>query len=222
MPVLYHPLSIPCLVYVKPSAPAHNERPAPASSPYVFSHHHHPASVPKPIPASLRTRDLQDYARHPPALAALRKACFLVLVTGDVAQCICVDNAAESPGARTRFLYNGSPYDARCARLPASPCPSSEFHEDYVLLRFYSTLSSFCPHSRKRHKSTHAAGVCVQELECALLLFPRRLHERDLPTLARWVDQSLVKSVHTSTWLDADRAESFNEYTRRKKAAARA
>jgi len=187
-----HPTGFPCVVYF---SQAHGG--------YAFGHYCSPASGPvKLLPASLRVRDLQEHARQPALPGVLRKACFLVLVTGDVAQCVSVNTAGDRN--RTRFLFRGSEY------ATPSPCPPqgcSEFHEDYVHLPFHSTLSTF-----------RAKGglVGVQNMQCGIALFPRRIRDTDIATLARWVDQSITKMAHGSVWL-TEKPDSYSEQGARRK-----
>jgi hypothetical protein len=193
MSLRHHRVPFPCVVYVR------------RGSEYRFSHFCVPQTGPvKPLPASLRVRDLQEHARQPPLLGALRRACFLVLVAGDTAQCVSVGCARGG----MRFLYRGSEY----ARPVREGQRCAEFHEDYVPLRFYSTLALY----------GRARGLAsVKDIECGVALFPRRLGERVLATVARWADHCVKKSVHGSVWLCTDAGESFNEHTRRRRRAAR-
>ncbi len=187
-----HHAAWPCAVYVRDEAQRHRCLPPE----YTFSHYCRVVGPSKPLPASLRVRDLQEHARQPSHLAVLRRACFLVLVAGDIAHCVSVENARDRD-ARIPVLYRGSEYargseEARCA----------EFHDDYVPLRFFSTLAWFTRHDRC------LAGVL--DLGCGITLFPRRLREADLPRLAGWVDHVLARAVHGSVWL-TERGERFHE-----------
>ena len=195
MSLRHHSLRFPCAVYVRQQPPGRE---------YSFSHFCTPHSGPtKALPVSLRVRDLQEHARQPPLLPRLRQACFLVLVAGDTAQCVSVGCSRGG----MRFLYRGSEY----ARPVREGRRCAEFHEDYVPLRFYSTLAVY----------RREAGVdSVQDLECGIALFPRRIGERDLDTLARWADSCIEKAVRSSVWLCADKGESFNEHTRKRKRGA--
>lgn len=198
-----HRLPFPCAVYIKQKGSGGGS--SSASTSYEFSHYYAHSSVLKTMPPSLRTRDLQE---HIPALmslqGAMRKACFLVLVAGDVAQCVSVANSQEH--TRTRFLFRGSQYDNNNLHVISTRKPTmcSEFNSDYIPLHFYSTLASF-----------HNGGLSgVSDLECGISLFPRRICEKDLQTLARWVDHNIGKSVHGSVWA-TNEAESYSEYTRK-------
>jgi hypothetical protein len=192
MPLVYHPVRIPCAVYVREGRH------------YRFSHCCRPRPPRKAIPGSLRVRDLQEYSRQPPLLATLRKSCFLVLVAGDVAQCVSVDNAGEH-AQRVRFLYRGSEYAQRTRE--GQQGGGSEFHEDYVPLCFHTTLAFY---------GMRDGLLSVRELECGIALFPRCICERDLPTLARWTDHNLAKAVHGSVWL-SEGSESYNEHSSARK-----
>lgn len=139
---------------------------------------------------------MQEHMARPSLEPALRRSIFLVLVAGDVAQCINTMNVRDK---RTRFLYRGSEY----ARSPSpSPHPCSEFHEDFIPLNFYSTLTTFCD----------GVPTGVAALECGIALFPRFIHERDLVTLGRWVEHNITKAIHSSVWA-TNRAESYSEHT---------
>jgi hypothetical protein len=190
--LLTHPMPFPCVVYFRL-----------AHGGYTFGHFCTPVSGPaKHIPASLRVRDLQEHARQPPLVGVLRKACFLVLVTGDVAQCVSVNTAADRN--RTRFLFHGSEY-ATPSRCPPPRC--SEFHEDYVHIPFHSTLATF---------NARAGLIGVQNMQCSIALFPRRIHDADLASLARWVDHGIGKMAHGSIWL-TENPDSYNEQGARRK-----
>ena len=187
-----HSLPFPCAVYVKTLS-----RRASCNSEYEFSHYCR-TFIPKAFPQSLRVRDLQHSQTNPMAFHTLmRKACFLVLVAGDVAQCVSVENAQDSR-QRTRFLFRGSCY-ASTERRPQC----SEFHEDYIPLHFYATLASF--------KEGHLTSV--SDLECGIALFPKCIREVDLQAISRWVDHNIGKSVHGSTWA-TNKSESYSEHTR--------
>lgn len=154
------------------------------------------AGVPKSAPESLRVRDLAAHSQQA-NWAELRRACFLVLVAGDTAQCVSASNVKER---RTPFLYHGSPY--------ARPAPrrgvATEIQEDYIPLEFYSTMSWY----RGGRLSS------IVPLESGLVLFPRTISEKILPTLGRWVENSIAKCMHTSVWVTDD-GDSYNEHTRR-------
>lgn len=166
---------------------------------FVFSHLCD-SSVPKSAPESLRVRDLAVHTQQA-NWAALRRACFLVLVAGDTAQCVSVSNAREN---RTSFLYHGSTYARPRLRQDGSP---TEIQEDYIPLEFYATMSWY----------VHGGLSCIVPLESGLALFPRTLSEKTLPTLARWVEANIAKSMHTSVWA-TDTGDSYNEHTRRLRA----
>jgi hypothetical protein len=174
-----------CAVYVR----------APRAGDYVFSHYC-PSLVCKPLPKSLRVKDMREFARQPSLVSTLRKSFFLVLVAGDVAQCVSTANVGEK---RVRFLYRGSEY-ARPPR-PAPP-RCTKFHEDYIPLHFYSALVSFS-------RGEPCGLTC---LESGIALFPRSIREQDLPTLARWVEHALVKAAHSTTWI-TERSESYSEHS---------
>jgi hypothetical protein len=162
---------------------------------FVFSHLCD-TSAPKTAPASLRVGDLAAHTQQA-NWAALRRACFIVLVAGDTAQCVSVSNVKEN---RTSFLYHGSAY-AR-PRLSQQGRPT-EIQDDYVPLEFYATMTWY----------VRGTLSCIVPLESGLALFPRTVTEKTLPTLARWVEANIAKSMHTSVWA-TDTGDSYNEHTR--------
>ncbi len=164
---------------------------------FTFSHYC-PSSVPKIVPESLRVRDLTIHPQQS-NWSALRKACFLVLVAGDTAQCISVSNVQER---RTTFLYHGSEY-ARQKQEEGHAQGATEIQDDYIPLEFYATMSWF----------TGGYLSCIMPLESGLVLFPRTITEKTLPKLASWVEASITKSIYTSLWV-TDSGDSYNEYTR--------
>jgi len=185
MPVVHVP--VPCAVYVREDA--RRER-------YAFSHFCE-LVAPKAFPASLRVGELRAHdARQ--NWAALQRACFLVLVSGDVAQCVSVASAGEK--ARTRLLYLGSAY----ARPVRSAIPT-ELHEGYVSLHFQATMAVY----GARGHALHA----VIPLECGVCLLPKVLREADLPKYAEWVQSCLQRSLQASVWVSPD-GDSYNEQTR--------
>lgn len=175
----------PCVVYTK----------RPSTGEYVFSHYCN-TRVPKSMPRSMRVAHMQEFAQTPKFSTTLSKSVFLVLVAGDVAQCITATNTGEK---RTRFLYRGSTY----SRPPAcTPPPCSDFNRDYIPLHFFSSLTTFL-------KGT---PVGVTHLEAGISLFPRSIRDQDLPTLARWVAHNIAKMVHSSVWI-TDGLACYNEHT---------
>ena len=147
------------------------------------------------MPDSLRVRDLAAHTQQA-NWAAMHRACFLVLVSGDTAQCVSVANAKER---RTTFLYHGSAY----AHPKRPHAQSSDVHDDYVPLEFYATMSWF---ARGRFRY-------IIPLESSVALFPRTVTEKLLPTLAHWVEASIKKSMHASVWF-TDTGDSYSEHTR--------
>jgi hypothetical protein len=140
----------PCVVYTK----------RPSTGEYVFSHYCN-TRVPKSMPRSMRVAHMQEFAQTPKFSTTLSKSVFLVLVAGDVAQCITATNTGEK---RTRFLYRGSTY----SRPPAcTPPPCSDFNRDYIPLHFFSSLTTFL-------KGT---PVGVTHLEAGISLFPRSIRD---------------------------------------------
>jgi hypothetical protein len=186
MPLVHVPL--PCVVYT---------RQAPGGS-YAFSHHCDQSAL-KLFPCSLRASDL---LRHDPKQnwCSLRRASFLVLVAGDVAQGVSVASAGEK--ARTRFLFHGSSY-ARPAEKYKQNVLCSEVSENYVMLYFHGTVAVY----DKNHRFHTAIPV-----ESGVALFPRHIHESDIPLLTRWAEACISKTLHTSVWV-TDQGDSYNEHT---------
>lgn len=178
----------PCVVYERDRA----------SVPYRFSHFCD-CQILKKVPCSLRVSDLQ---RHDPLSNwnSMRKGCFLVLVAGDVAQCISVSSALEK---RTSFLYHGSRYSK--GRGCAKDTFTTEFHESFVPLFLFGTLCSFDRLGRYRSTVPIESSVC---------LFPKHLAEADLPRLIKWIESAILKSIHSSVWV-TDTGASYNEHTLR-------
>jgi hypothetical protein len=148
------------------------------------------------MPESLRVKDLTMQPQQS-NWSALRKACFLVLVAGDTAQCVSVSNVQER---RTTFLYHGSEYARQKHACEQGP---TEIQDDYIPLEFYATMSWF----------TRGCLSCIAPLESGMVLFPRTITEKLLPRLASWVETSITKSIHTSVWV-TDTGDSYNEHTR--------
>lgn len=177
----------PCVVYTRQGSGGHHH--------YNFSHHCCPQLAQKALPRSLRVSDLRGYD---PCLSwtHLSKACFLVLVAGDTAQCVSIANAAD--GKRIRFLYRGSAF-ARQAPEPVRL--HSELSEAYVPLHFHGTMAVY----------DRFAGVrAVIPLESGIALFPRQILDRDIPLLARWVTQCARRSLQASVWV-TNNGDSYSE-----------
>jgi hypothetical protein len=184
MPVVRVPL--PCVVYT---------RLVPGGA-YTFSHFCDQSAL-KCFPQSLRASDLRQ---HDPQqnLAALHRACFLVLVAGDVAQCVSVSSSAAGK-RHAPFLYHGSSY----ARDISRDGMHSELNENYVSLHFHGTMAAF---DRVARLST------VIPLESGISLFPRQIREGDIPLLTRWVAACMLRSTQSSVWV-ASSGDSYNEHT---------
>ena len=197
MPVMRVPL--PCVVYT---------RLVPGGA-YTFSHHVCEQTVLKCFPASLRASELM---RHDPQqnLTNLHRACFLVLVAGDVARCVSIASVTEQKkGAAgglhsTPFLYHCSSY-ARSLRKDADPLHGmhSELNENYVSLHFHGTMAVF-------DRSTRFTAVIP--IESGISLFPRQIHEADIPLLARWVSSCVQRSMQSSVWVTGS-GDSYNEHS---------
>ena len=180
----------PCVVYTR-------ER---ADRPYVFSHYHHGSHVPKNLPHSLRVQDLRAWdARQ--NRQAMENACFLVLVAGDVAQCVSLRNLAEK---RVRFLFTGSQYATK--HSTPDPLMHTEFHENCIPLRFYGTMAAY-----------DTVGMCFHSLvpiESGVALLPREIIEARLPEICSWVSTCVQKNITTSVWI-TENGDSYNEHTMR-------
>lgn len=186
-----HQVPFPCVVYTKKRKNA---------SEYEFSHYT-PAAVAKSFPASLRVADLQAHSLSTVHVIMMRKACFLVLVSGDTAQCVSATNTHEK---RTQFLYSGSRYATPHSAGSTHALRTSEVHEDYVQLCFFSTLAAYAPGA--------APSIC--DLGCGISLFPRTIHEKDIATLGKWVDHNIARSAAAGTWVETSGNLSYSEQTR--------
>lgn len=175
----------PCVVYIRQGM---GER-------YAFSHCCLQQAQ-KSLPRTLRVSDLREYDpgqnwKH------LNKACFLVLVAGDVAQCISIANAGE-PKSRLQFLYRGSAF---ARPVPDLPVQHSELSEAYVPLHFHGTMAVF----------DRFAGIrAVIPIESGIALFPREILDTDTTQLARWVSHCARRSLHASMWV-TDSGDSYSE-----------
>lgn len=186
MPVVRVPL--PCVVYT---------RLVPGGA-YTFSHHCD-QTVLKCFPSSLRASEL---LQHDPQqnTANLHRTCFLVLVAGDVARCVSVVSAGQKRELHTQFLYHGSSY---ARKDPLHGMHSSELNENYVSLHFHGTMAVF---------DRSARFTAVIPIESGISLFPRQIHETDVPLLARWVSACMQRSVLSSVWVTGS-GDSYNEHT---------
>ena len=127
---------------------------------------------------------------------SLHRTCFLVLAAGDTAQSVCVNKRHEKHPQR--FLYHGSSY----ARGQTGDIPS-ELDENYIPLLFHGTMAVFDRSGRFHTVIPIVSGIT---------LFPRVVHERDVPILTRWVEVSMARSLKTSIWV-TDTGDSYNEQT---------
>lgn len=176
----------PCVVYTRQGSGRQG---------YTYSHHCCPQQAQKALPRTLRVSDLREYD-HGLSWAHLGKACFLVLVAGDTAQCVTIANAAE--GKRIRFLYRGSAFARQ-----APEHLHSELSEAYVPLHFHGTMAVY----------DRFAGVrAVIPIESGIALFPREILDRDVPLLARWVSQCARRSLQASVWVTSH-GDSYSEAT---------
>lgn len=167
------PIPFPCAVYARATAGAE----------YEFQHFCR-ADVGKQFPATLRTRDLADY-RPSANTARLLREPFVVLVAGDRAQCVSVENADDRD--RTWFLYPSSP-QSRPVRWPRE---IEEVEPGSVPMTFCSTMASY---AKGRLGS-------VVPVERGPLLLPSRLRERDLKRIASLVERKVRLSIEGSVWL---------------------
>lgn len=174
----------PCVVYCRTGSGGH----------YTFSHCCQQQAQ-KYIPKTLRVSDIRQYDpaenwKH------LSKACFLVLVAGDVAQCINLANAGDKK--RIQFLYPGSAY---ARPVPGMPVQHTELSDAYVPLHFHGTMAVF----------DRFAGIRTAiPIESGIALFPRRILDADIPLLTRWVSQCAQRSLHASVWV-TDSGHSYSE-----------
>jgi hypothetical protein len=127
---------------------------------------------------------------------------FIVLVSGDVAEAVCVENADRS---RSRFLFHGSRYSS-----PARPSAngihadmSSEISPTHIPMRFYSTLSVFDSEARRL--------ATVMDVECAMVLLPSVLRVDQIQLFSDWVKNAVHKSICTSMWLSTDGVCAYHE-----------
>lgn len=187
MPIVH--VSTPCLVYVKTQSPQGG---------FQFSHCC-ASTYPKLLPNSLRTAELRLYDTRQ-NWTTMCKSVFLVLVSGDVAQCVSVANSAEKQ--RMRFLYHGSSYARKTMMLDFFP---SELDESSISLHFYATMAVF---DARRH-----ALSAVIPVESGVCLFPRKIREGDIPKLSSWIESCIKRSLHTSVWVNAH-GDSYNEWSR--------
>lgn len=175
----------PCVVFARQVS----------SAKYTYSHHCH-GHVTKLLPASLRLADLRTHDRSV-NWRELQRACFLVLVAGDVAQCVTVGNARDT--GRVQFLYKGSAF-----AIPDTRCKTaSEVAESHVSLPFHGTMAVF---------DTRATLSAIVPLESGIALFPREIRETDVPLLAHWVEQCMQRSLQASVWVSAS-GDAYNELT---------
>jgi hypothetical protein len=175
------PVPFPCAVYARETTGAE----------YKFRHFCC-SQVSKLLPRSLRTRDLAEYSLSANTARLLREP-FLVLVAGDRAQCVSVENASDTD--RTWFLYPSS----RQSRPVAWPHDIEELETGFVPMTFCSTMA------------TYSAGrlTAVLPVERGPMLMPSSLRERDLARIASMVERKVRLSVEGSVWLvDGD---SLNE-----------
>lgn len=152
-------------------------------------------------------RDIQEYyykksAHDTGPSRSMLRAHFIILVSGDIAEAVCVENAS---GARARFLYHGSRF---CVKVPPRTNGiyadlSSEVSSTHVAMRFYSSLSFF--------RAARLASVI--DIECTMVLFPKIIRTEMLSLFAKWVEHAIHKSLRTSTWLTTDGNCVYREHT---------
>ena len=168
---------------------------------YAFSHACSSSWVHKTFPSSLRVSDLRA---HQPACnwSNVRNACFLILVSGDVAQGVCVSNQGDK---RASFLYHGSTYANQIAGFSHHSLLHSEFHDSYIPLHFFGTMATFDAGNRFR---------CAIPIESGVTLFPSKIFESDIRKLAKWVDSAIQRAMSSSLWV-TERGQRYNEQTLR-------
>ena len=187
----------PCVVYTR-------ER---ADRPYVFSHYHE-CHVRKTLPNSLRVQDLRAWDPRQNR-QAMENACFLVLVAGDVAQCVSSRNHKEN---RVRFLFTGSQYAKKQRDTPPYDPLHTEFHENCIPLRFYGTMAAYNTVDMGFHS--------LVPIESGVALLPREIFEARLSDICSWVSTSVQKNITTSVWI-TENGDSYNEHTLRLTASPR-
>jgi hypothetical protein len=140
---------------------------------------------------------VSDVRAHDPSAnwGELQRACFLVLVAGDVAQCVSIASACDP--RRVQFLYKGSSF----ARADSREDTASEIAESHVTLRFFGTMAVFDARTRL---------AAIVPLESGIALFPRVIRERDVPLLAQWAQNCMQRSLQASVWVTAS-GDAYNE-----------
>ena len=177
-------LPFPCAVYTRIGSGGR----------YTFSHCCSQQAV-KSLPRSLRASDLREFDPEQ-NWANLGRACFLVLVAGDVAQCVSLNTAHDAK--RIQFLYTGSAF-AQAA--PGLSVQHSELSEAYIPLHFHGTMAVF-----DRFNGIRA----VIPIESGIALFPRTILDTDVRLLSRWVSHCARRSLHASV-LVTESGDSYNE-----------
>jgi len=193
-----HTSPFPCAVYLKTPNSHRNE--------FVFSHLCS-NSVVKYHPRSLRVRDIQEYwykiSEHETrASYPMIRTHFVVLVSGDVAEAVSVENAKRP---RNRFLFQGSRFCKRKQQEVNSIHAdfSSEVSSTHITMRFYGSLSFF--------RSAQLASIL--DIECAMVLLPKVLHADKIPLFAEWVERAIKKSMLTSAWVTDGTICAYREHT---------
>ena len=178
----------PCAVYSRRSS----------GGPFVYSHHvkNH---VGKQFPASLRVSDLREFQQQF-NWEELCKACFLVLVSGDLARCITLHSARDIPRIAVQFFYPGSPF----TRKEPYPHPT-DLEPGVVPLHFHGTVAVY-------HAPTTLSAIIP--IESGIVLFPQQLNERDVQRLATTVSTAAQRSLQASVWVTGT-GESYHESTSR-------
>lgn len=174
----------PCVVYTKDGSRGH----------YSFSHCCHQQAQ-KSLPRTLRVSDLREYdPAH--SWKQLCKTAFLVLVTGDTAQCVSLTDAGDAK--RIQFLYRGSAFSRPA---PGLPVLHTELSEGYVPLHFHGTMTVY----------DRFTGIrAVIPIESGISLFPRKITAADIPLLSRWVTHCARRSLQASVWV-TDSGDSYGE-----------
>lgn len=120
------PVVIPCVVYVKHRA----------NSPYQFSHICDVNQFYKVLPSNLMLNTLSQY-RPADILRSYLRHVVMVLVSGDTARCLTVDQNWKEA---TVFLYYKSQYSVVSNTYDHECC---EVHKDYISWKLNSTLSYY-------------------------------------------------------------------------------
>ena len=162
----------------------------------------------KYLPLSLSVSDLSQHKNEEEQRKGVDDMPLLVLITGCRAKVYSLRNWND-PKKDVKV----KPHDFK----PMSSTPFlEEIEEGWVLMRTFSTLTTYSTHCDKYQVSHHTAVVA------ACYLLPRVLPERDVPALEDMFKYYVNKGKDGDTWMLVDSSEQtvqdhFNESTRRGK-----